>query len=142
MANSVDYQVTENGPRNVVIKLTGVLDTSDVSELPAITLANFADTNTQTQASMGTLTGFRIDLIEYAISNGLEVVLSWASNTPQQIFPLSGRGKFASYNYGGFIPDTTRSGYTGDINLTTSGYIAGSVQNFSIVLELIKLYKN
>ena len=142
MSNSVDYQITENGPRNVVIKLTGILDTSDITETPAISLATLATTETQTQGSQGTLVGLRIDLIEFAISTNLEVVLSWDSNVPQQIFPLSGRGRFSSFNYGGFIPDQNRSGYTGNINLATNGYSSSTIQNFTIILELVKLYKN
>ena len=135
MANSIDYQVTEEGPRNAVVKLTGYLDTSNVSELPAIPLSVFVNNDTRMN-----LVGLRVDLLEWAISSGIEVQLSWNSSNPQQMFPLSGRGRINSTNYGGFIPDRTRGGYTGDINLVTTGYPAGSIQNFSIVLELIKLY--
>jgi len=53
---------------------------------------------------------------------------------------LAGRGRINSTNYGGFIPDTTRAGYTGDVNLVTAGYVPGTVANFTIILELVKLY--
>ena len=135
MANSVEYQVTEEGLRNAVVKLTGILDTSNVSELPAIPLNLFGNNDKRL-----VLVGLRVDLIEWSISSGLEVNLAWNSSTPQQIFPLAGRGRINSTNYGGFIPDRTRGGYTGDINLVTTGYVAGMVANFSIVLELVKLY--
>jgi hypothetical protein len=135
MANSIDYQVTEEGPRNAVVKLTGYLDTSNVSELPAIALAQFVNNDTRLR-----LNGLRVDLLEWAISGGIEVQLAWHSNSPQQMFPLSGRGRINSTNYGGFIPDRTRSGYTGDIDLITTGYVPGTIQNFSVVLEFVKLY--
>ena len=34
----------------------------------------------------------------------------------------------------------TRAQYNGDINLTTAGYTPGTIANFSIILELVKLY--
>ena len=135
MANSIDYQVTEEGPRNAIVKLTGYLDTTNVSEHPAIPLSVFRNNDTRM-----VLVGLRVDLIEWSISSGIEVNLTWNSSNPQQMFPLAGRGRINSTNYGGFIPDRTRGGYTGDINLDTVGYVPGSIQNFSIVLELVKLY--
>lgn len=136
MANVLDVQVLHEGPRNIVVKLTGVLDTSDASELPAVNMQSF----TGNEPSC-TLVGLRADLIEYSIGSGIEIQLAWAGNSPQQITPIAGRGRIVATNYGGFVPDQTRSGYNGNINLTTTGYQAGTVQNFSVILELIKLYK-
>ena len=140
MANVLDIQITEEGPRNGVVKLTGILDTSDVSEVPAIALQDFINND----ASSGPLIGLRVDLIEWSISQGTEVQLSWDGLNPQQIFPLAGRGRISSTNYGGFLPDMTRTGYTGNINLNTTGWAnslsPGAVQNFTIILELVKLY--
>lgn len=136
MANVLDRQITQEGPRNAVVKLTGVLDSADALENPAIALGDFIN-NDQNLV----LIGFRVDLIEWSMTQALEVQLSWASNNPQQIFPLAGRGRIYGNNYGGFIPDSSRAGYTGAINLTTDGYQIGTVQNFTIILELVKLYR-
>lgn len=136
MANLLDMQITEEGPRNAVVKLTGYLDTSNVSELPAIDLSQ-AFTNND---PMLLLVGLRVDLIEWSISAGLEVNLSWASANPQSIYLLAGRGRINSTNYGGFVPDRTRAQYIGDINLVTAGFVQATIANFSIVLELVKLY--
>jgi hypothetical protein len=87
------------------------------------------------------LTGFRVDLIEWSMSQPMEVQLAWNGAVPQQIFPLAGRGRISATNYGGFLPIQTRSGYDGSINLNTNNYVAGSTQNFTIILELVKLYK-
>ena len=136
MANSLDKQITGDGYRNAVVKLTGVIDTANVALQPAIQLSDFK-TNDQNLY----LTGFRIDLIEWSISNPLEIVLAWGSASPQQIYPLAGRGRIASDNYGGFIPDSTKAGYDGSIVLSTANFPAGGICNYTIVLELVKLYK-
>src|SRR5208282_4310286 len=137
--NVVDTQILEEGPRNAIVKLTGVLDTSDVTEFPAISISDFSNNETRCK-----LTGFRVDMLEYSIGQGLEVQLTWNSMNPKQIAPLAGRGRIHSYDYGGFLPDTTRPGYDGSINLATTGWttqvVPGAVQNFTVVLELIKLY--
>ena len=141
--NILDMQITEEGPRNAVIKLTGVLDTSNIVETPAIERSDF-----KTNEVMANLVGFRIDLIEYSIGSGIEVLLEWNSATPQQIFPLSGRGRIAAFNYGGFVPDRTLAGYDGSINLRTRNFVPGVdgdgnplIQNFTVIVELVKLYE-
>ena len=140
MANSIDVRITEEGPRNAVVKITGVLDTTDADLDPVITLGMFGNNDKGM-----ILTGFRLDLVEYSISQGLEVVLYWMSNagTPasQPILPLAGRGRIDAHNYGGFSPDMTVPGYNGGIELDTKGYQPGTLQTFTVVLELVKLYK-
>ncbi len=136
MANVFDIQITEEGPRNAVVKLTGILDSADAMENPAIALQDFNNND----ASSGPLIGFRVDLIEWSMSQVMEVQLAWNGTTPQQIFPIAGRGRISATNYGGFLPDMTRTGYNGNINLYTNGFVAGTIQNFTIILELVKLY--
>lgn len=136
MPNILDRQIVEEGPRNAVVKLTGVLDTSDASEVSCIQLGDFINND-----PVGIpLIGFRVDHITFAIGNGLEVQIAWNGLNPQQIAPLAGRGKIDSTDDGGFIPDMTREGYDGSINLTTTGYQPNSVQNFTVFLRLVKLY--
>lgn len=136
MANSTEFQITEEGPRNAIVKLTGVLDTLDVTLAPAVSLSQFVNNDVRM-----VLWGLRIDMLEWSMTNNLEVNLFWnSSGTPQQIFPLAGRGRIYAANYGGFIPDRTRGGYDGSINLQSKGFTAGTQQNYTIILELIKLY--
>ncbi len=142
--NLLDIQITHEGERNAIVKLTGVLDSSNISETPAIALTDFLN---RADERIGSLTGFRVDLIEYVIANNLEVILEWQGTNPQQIYALAGRGRISSFNYGGFVPDKTRAGYNGNINLRTKNFVPAvdgegnlQVQNFTIVLELIKLY--
>lgn len=136
MANVLQRQITLDGWRNCVVKFTGVLDSADALETPALRLTDLS--NNEQRA---TLYAFRVDLVEWSISTGLELVLEWNSNTPQQIFPLAGRGRINGWNYGGFIPDTTLAGFDGSINLRTQSYSAGTIANFTVALELVKLYR-
>lgn len=136
MSNVTDFQITEEGPRNAVIKLTGALDTIDVYLRPAVALSMFTSNEINAR-----LVGLRVDLIEFSIGQALEVLLEWQANTPQQIYNLARSGKIFGYGYGGFVPDQLRSGYTGDINLRTTGQSPGTTAVYTIVLELIKLYK-
>lgn len=135
----VDNVIIEEGWRNAVVKLTGVLTNSDVSEVSVITPSQFSN-NDKTQAA---LVGFRVDHITYSIANALEVLLAWNGGSPQVITPLSGRGKMDVTDDGGFLPDQTRTGYDGSINLSTTGYTAaaGTTQNFTVLLRLVKLYR-
>ncbi len=135
MANSLDMQIAQEGPRNAVVKLTGVLDSGDTTEISAIAITDFVNNDQQCN-----LVGFRVDTIEWSISANLEVLLEWNSLTPKQIYPIAGRGRIYGSNYGGFIPDRTRLGYDGSINLRTTGAIPGQTFNFTIVLELVKIY--
>ena len=136
MANVIGRQITVDGPRNAVVKFTGVLDSSDIVEAPALSLSDMVGND----QSAGPLRGFRIDLLEWSISAGLEVVIEWNAGTAQQAFPIAGRGRINGWNYGGFIPDLLRSGIDGAINLRTQNYPPGTIANFAITLELIKLY--
>jgi len=135
MANVLDRQITLDGWRNVVVKWTGVLDSGNISEVPALRVDELTNSDSNLY-----LKGFRVDMLEYSIGQGIEVQLEWDGLVPQQIFPLAGRGKINAWNYGGFLPDMTRTGYNGSINLKTTGYAAGTTQNFTVVLELVKLY--
>lgn len=133
--NSFDRQIMLDGPRNAVVKLTGVLDTSDVVVVSAIALQDFTNNDTRQ-----TLVGFRVDEVEFSISDGIQLLLAWDGLSPQQIFALSGRGCIEGERYGGFTPDQTRDGYNGNINLTSTGFVPGSIKNFTVVVELVKLY--
>lgn len=137
MSNVLSRQITLEGQRNVVVKWTGVLDSSDIVEAPALRISEMLSNDTVA----GPLLGFRVDIVEWSISAGMEVTLEWDATEPQQIFPLAGRGRINGWNYGGYLPDMSRTGYTGDLNLRTAGYTGGTVGNFTVAVELIKLYR-
>lgn len=126
MANSVTTQVLQDGVRNAVIKITGVLDTSDVSSTVVVDVSTLFLSPTTV----------RIDHIDYSIGDPLEVVLWWAATTPVAILPIAGRGRMSYASFGGLI-NNAGVGVTGDITLTTTNYDSGT-RVFSIVLELVK----
>lgn len=141
MANFTDTHIMEEGPRNAIVKLTGVLDTNNVQLPSVIALTDFTNNDHQL-----TPTGFRVNYIEYSISGGLEVALWWHGNAiglGQIILPLAGRGKIDAQNYGGFNPDPnspSHAGYDGSIDLTTTGFVAGTTSIYTIIVELVKQY--
>lgn len=126
MANVVTIQTIEEGPRNAIIKLTGVLDTSDEALNNKVIVLNLNPIATQV----------RIDHIDYSISGALEAQLYWDATTPQIILPLAGRGKMSFWNFGG-LQNNAGAGKTGNIALLTTGWSVG-VQTYSIILELVK----
>jgi hypothetical protein len=135
MANVTDRQIVLDGPRNAAVKLTGVIDTTDIYERPAVSLLDFQNNERQ----YGKLVGLRVDTVEYSIGGGIELLLEWNSANPQEIFPLAGRGKINGAFHAGWAPNRLLAGYDGGINLKSSGYMTGK-QNFSVTIEMVKLY--
>lgn len=135
MANATASIIAEEGPRNAVVRLTGVLDTSNVTLTPAITLANFTNNDKGLN-----FTAFRVDHVSYVISDQLEIQLQWNATTPQNIFALAGRGHIGNWDSGGLQPNQGAAGFDGSINLITTGWTAGT-QNYTILIDLVKLYK-
>jgi len=131
MANSVTYQVLEEGPRNIIVKAAGVLDTSDYS------LNTFISMASSNQGGTGPVpTQVRIDHIDYSISDQLEVQLFWDATTDVVILPLAGRGRMSFWNFGG-LTNNAGAGKTGDVLIKTTGWTSG-VQVFSVILECVK----
>lgn len=127
MANATHIQVINDGPRNATVKVTGVLDTSNLAYGIIIDPANFGFAPQS----------FLVDYLTYAISDQLELQLFWDATTPQSMLPLAGRGRFDNCSFGG-LPDDAGAGVTGKIGLSTTGWTSGS-QIFSLVFELVKV---
>ena len=115
MANSFTTQILEEGQRNAIVKLTAVLDTSDLA------LSNAVQMSDINQGGIGaTPTQVRIDHIDYSISDQLEVQLWWDATTDVIIMPLAGRGKLMFWNFGG-LTNNSGAGKTGNILIKTTG---------------------
>ena len=134
MANQLEKQILEEGPRNAVVKLAGFLDTSDASWVQAIQLSDFTNNDKQ-----GPLRALRVDEVEFSVSAAIVVKLAWNSSLPQLIAVVYNSGEFCFEEAGGILPDRTRSGFDGAINLSTHGF-AAAAQGFTVLLELVKLY--
>jgi hypothetical protein len=146
MANSTSIQILEDGPIRVVVKLEGVLDTSDISStllLDPATLSSVDPTGSNVQKA----TSLRIDRILYNIEDGLSVNFFWDATAQTRIEELAGRGKLDYKPYGGIqlkgsagVANTIPAGATGKINYTTQGWAAAGILSFSIFMTLTKQF--
>jgi hypothetical protein len=134
MANSVTTQTLIDGPRNLVVKITGILDTSNLGNTLIVTPA----TTFKVTGSDGNNPPLaRLDHIDYSIADGLELILSWGNGagpiTP--ILPLAGRGRMSFVDFEGLRNNAV--GTDGSVWLSSTGYSSGT-SVFSLVLEMVK----
>lgn len=132
MANSVTIQILQDGPRNTIIKVEGVLDTSD---LASTVIADPAVLQSIDFANKVKAAKLRLLECSYSIEDALSVNLFWDATTPVRIGELVGRAEFKSKSYGGFL-NNAGAGVTGKITMTTEGWIG--IKSFWFVMELIK----
>lgn len=140
MANSNTKRIVRDGYRNAVVELVGVLDTAAASIItaPAIVLADF----TSNDPGFTRLSGFRVDVIRYSISDGITAMLFWQSTAQQPIASLAGRDTLDFKCDAGLQPSSVAAGYTGEINLEVYNVAppATTKQGYTITVELVKLY--
>lgn len=133
MANTTALQTVIDGPRNVVVKFEGVLDTSDLSSMTVVDPALLTDMNINgVKASQ-----LRIDKIVFDVEDGLAVNLFWDATTAVPIWNCAGRGKIDARHYGG-MQNNSGTGKTGKITATTQGWASSQTLSFTIVLEMVK----
>jgi hypothetical protein len=131
MANSFTTQILEEGPRNVAVKLVGVLDTSNLSSTAALAMSSI------NQGGYGpTPTAVKIEHIEYQIGSPLAVQLLWNATADVVAVALVGSG-FSNLKKLGGLTNNAGSGKTGTINILTTGYSSGTAV-FTIILRLTK----
>ena len=132
MANVTSVQTILDGPRHVVLKIDGLLDTSDLTSTTVVDPALLSDMNINgVKASK-----LRINKIVYDVEDTLDVELFWDAATPVRIWNLVGRGKIDAAHFGN-LQNNAGAGKTGNIKILTTGWASGT-QIFSIVLELVK----
>lgn len=137
MANALTIQTVIDGPRNAIVKVTGVLDTSDVAATQIVVPANLMHL-----FQSKTFPLVKLNYIDYSIGGNLEVILSWGlaagAGAGAPILPLAGRGRMGFDDFGGLTNNQASS--DGSIWLQTTGWAAtpDAIDVFSIVLELVK----
>lgn len=144
MANAVSVKILQDGPRNTIAVFTGDLDTT--MEAYNVKLAPLTYRTTYSLGPYKNPVTWRIDFIEFAISDGMSVNLYWDATTPQLIVPLAGRGNKHFKNFGGYSGYTAQSspGWTGGIGLSTQftspppTLTAGDPLSYMIVLDLVQ----
>ena len=127
MANTVTTQTLLDGPRNLVILLTGVLDTSNEARTIKVDVSSYDPVPTKV----------RVDKIQYSIAGALQVLLDWDATTDVTFAVLSGQGEIEACKFGG-LQNNAGAGVTGDIYLTTLGYSAGTV-SYTVLRETTKV---
>ena len=135
MANSVQVQTLVDSERNLVIKLVGLLDTSNVSLAtlidPALVAAvNASGLNSQQPSKVA------IKKVTYDIEDGLAVNLYWDATADVPIWRFVGRG-FVMGEPIGFLQNNAGTGVTGKVLYDTDGYSTGLL-SFSLLIECIK----
>lgn len=133
MANVVTSQILQDGPRNLVVKLTGVLDTSDVTATALVTLANLSAVD----IAGSTPTRLIVDRITYDVDPTLAVYLAWDATTDVTFATLSATGEMDFTSFGGLY-NTEASGVTGNIMYSTQGWAAATILSFTVVLHCRK----
>ena len=136
MANQVTTQIVIDGPRNAIIKVTGILDTSNVAATQIVVPQNLF----KVLAAQGNNPPLvRLNYVDYSITDQLEIQLNWglaaAAGPGLPILPLAGRGRMNFDDFKG-LPNN-QAGSDGSIWLATTGWTSG-VQVFTVILELIK----
>jgi hypothetical protein len=134
MANSVNTQIIQDGPRNVVVKIEGILDTSDLASTVAVDPAALAGMdNTGSIKALGLI----VDRVQFSVEDLLEVRLAWDATTPQRMIELTGRGTEKFERFGG-LTNNSGAGRTGKILISTQGWVAAAVLSFTVILTLKK----
>ncbi len=132
--NVFTIQILDDGPKNVVARVVGILDTADLS---AVTLLDPATLSSMQPGMPGgqLATQLAIDTIQFSIEDGLEVRLIWDATVPIVAEVMQGRGKTDYKPYGGLQNNTT-TGKTGKILLTTQGW--SGVLSFTLLVACFK----
>lgn len=135
MANSTTTQILIDGPRNVVVKFEGVLDTSDLSTTTVLDPALLTSMLSSDPNRLATK--LRIDYIECNVEDGLSVNLFWDATTPVRIEELTGRDVYNYKCFGGLQNNAGATGFTGKITATTEGWGSG-IKSFSLLITCVK----
>ena len=135
MANVTAIQILEDGDRNVIAKVTGKLDTSNVSSTTLLDPATLASVNASGLNSQKAST-LAIESVIFDIEDGLIVNLYWDATTVVPAWYFSGRDKMNA-EFTGFLQNNAGAGKTGKILYDTSGWTSGT-KSFSLVIQCIK----
>jgi hypothetical protein len=124
MADTVDTRVLLNGPRNYIVHLTNISDSTGESAVVKIDLSSLALADGRTPAKL------TIDEIQYSIQGFTSVRLHYDADTDDEIAILSGDGVKV---FPGGLADPRSTGAVGDVLLTTAGAASGATYDITIV---------
>lgn len=134
MANSVVTQIQLDGPRNVIVKITGVLDTSDVAYAEFINPATLQGIDSSGAIKAA---GLILKHINWSVKEGLALNFFWGGATPTLLaeYVKSGNANYTEFD--GLINPRV-AGWDGGVGLSTTGYAVGTTMQFTAVLTFVK----
>ena len=132
MADAVTATTVEDGPRKAVFYLTNTSDGTGESAVTKVDVSGLAVRSTDG----ATCTGCKLSKIDYT-TFGMSVKLLWDATTDTICLNLNAdfSDQLDFSEYGG-IQNTSGSGKTGDIKLTTTGHSSGDT--YVIVVTVVK----
>jgi len=128
MADTVDVQVILNDGYHYIVRLLGESDSTGESGVKKI------DISALSRQDNGEVP-LALDLcsVNWAVSTGESVKLSWDASADDEIVILAGTGEIDFRKYGGPLKDPRSATPVGDVLLTTIG--AASTDTYNIVAD-------
>lgn len=134
MANILNIQTLEDGNENTIIRVTGILDTADLTQQVLVDPALLSDIGPFAGRKA---TQLREKKVIFDVEDGLDVRLYWDANTPVYFEDLVGRG-VNDYRDAGGLQNNAGVGKTGKILIQTQGWVTPQIMEFSLTLYLGK----
>ena len=135
MADTVTSTTVLDGDNDFIVQLTNVSDSTGESAVTKVDVSGL----TARKSDGAACTGVKLFRVYYSILGFTKIGLLWDATTDTLCMELnpSADGVLDFSPFGG-LQNTSGSGKTGDINLTTTG--ASSGDSYMIVLHCIKSY--
>ena len=128
MADAVTTQTLRDGPRNVVMKFTGVSDGTGESAVTKVDVSTLS----------GSPSEVRIMRVDYTTAGvGIDVLWGASNDTLAMILPQDMSDSLDYSDIGGLF-NSAGSGKTGDIKFTTNSPLDGD--RYTVVLHMKKKY--
>lgn len=126
MANVITKQTIIDNDRNVVVLVTGILDTSDMA----------LDTILDVSALVPAATAAALIKIDYSVSSQLALQIFWDADTDDNLLMLTGAHDLCAERFGG-LQNPKSAGFTGDVVMKTTGWTSG-IQTFTALFQFTK----
>lgn len=135
MADTVTSTTILDGDKDFIVQLTNVSDSTGESAVTKVDVSGL----TARKSDGAACTGVKLTKVFYSILGFTKIGLLWDASTDTLCMELnpSADGILDFSDFGG-LQNTSGSGKTGDINLTTTG--ASSGDSYMITLHCIKSY--
>ena len=135
MADTVTSKTVLDGDKDFIVQLTNVSDSTGESAVTKVDVSGL----TARKSDGAACTGVKLFRVYYSILGFTNIGLLWDASTDTLCVELnpSSDGVLDFSPFGG-LQNTSGSGKTGDLNLTTTG--ASSGDSYMIVLHCIKSY--